>query len=128
MKFYSTRNKNNTASGAEAICRGISEEGGLYVPSSFPQVGKEELLSFCGAEYGSTAARIIGKFLPELPKLGDYTAKAYSKFDGDPAPIVKLADSTFIMELWHGPTHAFKDIALTLLPYLLADFLPPKHS
>lgn len=119
MQFYSTRNKKNIVSGAEAICRGIGDEGGLFVPVSFPQVSRAQIESFCGQAYEETAAQIIGAFLPEIKELGDYTAKAYKKFDGDPAPVVKVADNTFVMELWHGPTHAFKDVALTLLPYLL---------
>lgn len=120
MKFYSTRNKNNVASGAQAVCRGISEEGGLYVPSEFPVVSKEKTESFCGAVYEDTAAEIVGMFLPELTELAEYTRAAYSRFCGDPAPVVQIAENTFITELWHGPTHAFKDIALTLLPHLLS--------
>ena len=119
MKFYSTRNKSVSVTGAEAVCKGISEEGGLFVPSSFPVFSKDEIISFCGAPYEETAAKVVGAFLPELEALCDYTEKAYGKFDGDPAPVVKLDDNVFVMELWHGPTHAFKDIALTLLPYLL---------
>lgn len=119
MQFYSTRNKKNVVSGAEAICKGISDEGGLFVPSAYPSISRAQIESFCDQEYAQTAAAIVGAFLPELGELGDYTAKAYAKFDGDPAPVVKLSDDTFVMELWHGPTHAFKDIALTLLPYLL---------
>ncbi|MCL2375224.1 MAG: threonine synthase, partial [Firmicutes bacterium] len=51
-------------------------------------------------------------------QLPEYCQKAYSRFDGDPAPLVKINDGLYVLELWHGPTHAFKDIALTLLPYL----------
>ena len=70
--------------------------------------------------YDQRSAFLIGKYLPELAdKLGEYTEKAYSRFDGDPAPVVKVDENLFVLELWHGPTHAFKDIALTLLPYLL---------
>ena len=57
--------------------------------------------------------------MPELSELSSYTEKAYSRFDGDPAPVVKIDEGLFMLELWHGPTHAFKDVALTLLPYLL---------
>ncbi len=119
MEFFSTRNKNNTVSGAQAITKGISDEGGLFVPVAFPKTEQDEIESFCGADYATSAAKIIGKFLPELTCLADYTRLAYEKFDGDPAPVVKLDDGLYVMELWHGPTHAFKDIALTLLPYLL---------
>ncbi|MDE6397780.1 MAG: threonine synthase, partial [Clostridiales bacterium] len=109
MQFYSTRNKKNIVNGAEAICQGISGEGGLFVPAAFPQISREQTESFCDQTYEQTAAQIVGAFLPELGALPEYTAKAYAKFDGDPAPVVKVADDTFVMELWHGPTHAFKD-------------------
>ncbi len=119
MRFYSTRNKKNEVSGAEAVCRGISEEGGLFVPVTFPAMSRERIESFCGAPYHQTAATVVGAFLPELSDLPAYTQAAYEKFDGDPAPVVKLDDNLFVTELWHGPTHAFKDVALTLLPHLL---------
>lgn len=119
MKFYSTRNKKNTVSGPEAVCRGIGEEGGLFVPSEFPRVSPDFTASLCGKPYAESAAEVIGLYLPELKELPAYTKAAYAKFDGDPAPVVKLDENVFIMELWHGPTHAFKDIALTLLPHLL---------
>ncbi len=120
MKFYSTRNKKAEVSGAEAVCRGISDEGGLFVPQSFPEFSSEQIKAFCGEPYENVAAQVIGEFLPELKnELPEYTRAAYSRFDGDPAPLVKVFDKTYVLELWHGPTHAFKDIALTLLPYLL---------
>ncbi len=107
-------------SGAEAICRGISEEGGLFVPSEFPVMTQSEIEGMVGQEYERVAACVIGKFLPELAdRLPRYTAAAYAKFDGDPAPLVKLDENFYVLELWHGPTHAFKDVALTLLPHLL---------
>ena len=123
MRFYSTRNKNVCVSGAEAVCRGISEEGGLFVPSAFPQITETQLRALCDEEYESLAAFVIGAFLPELrEQLPDYCRKAYAKFESDPpavAPLVKLDDNLCVLELWHGPTCAFKDVALTLLPYLL---------
>ena len=63
----------------------------------------------------------MGKFLPEFSfdELRACAQKAYSRFDGDPAPLVKIDKKMYILELWHGPTHAFKDMALTLLPHLL---------
>lgn len=123
MQFYSTRNKNIKVSGAEAICRGISEEGGLFVPSSFPNIPPQKITGLCGEAYEKIAAAVVGEFLPELKnELPDYAAKAYAKFDcetGNVTPLVKLDDNLCVLELWHGPTHAFKDVALTLLPYLL---------
>ncbi len=120
MDFISTRNKNLKVSGATAVANGLSEEGGLFVPALFPSITQSEMQSLADMSYPERAAFIIGKYLPELEdKLLEFTEKAYSRFDGDAAPLVKVDDNLFVLELWHGPTHAFKDIALTLLPYLL---------
>ncbi|MCI8434768.1 MAG: threonine synthase [Clostridia bacterium] len=120
MKFISTVNKRNAVSGAEAIVRGIAPDGGLYVPETFPRISAADLASMLDMDYPERAAFIIGKFLPELKSLGEMTEKAYARFDGDPAPVLQIDDGYYYLELWHGPTHAFKDIALTLLPYLLS--------
>ena len=121
MNYISTRDKTQSVSGAKAIVQGLSSEGGLFVPSTFPQLTKEDFDTLASQDYAQRANFIIGKFLPELAaQLPEYTAKAYAKFDEeDPAPLVKVADNTYLLELWHGPTYAFKDIALTLLPHLL---------
>lgn len=120
MKFISTRNAACEKTGCEAVVEGLSKEGGLFVPASFPSVSREEMEKLLTLSYPERAAFVIGKFLPELgDALNEYTEKAYARFDGDAAPLVKVDDNLFVLELWHGPTHAFKDIALTLLPYLM---------
>ncbi len=119
MDFISTRNRGRVVSGAEAVVKGLSDEGGLFVPALFPNVTEAEIKAMAKMTYSERAALVIGKFLPELKDLSEYTEKAYSRFDGDPAPVVKLDEGMFMLELWHGPTHAFKDIALTLLPHLM---------
>jgi len=123
MKFTSTRNKSISITGTQAIVQGLSHEGGLFVPLTFPAVTKQEFEKFCTLEYPDRATFVLSKFLPELAsKLQAATKNAYSKFeDGDAAPLVKLTDSIYMLELWHGPTYAFKDVALTLLPHLMAD-------
>lgn len=120
MEFYSTRGE-GPVSGARAIVNGIAKDGGLYVPAEFPFVAREELEDLVGLDYYERAAYIIHKYLDEFSyeELKEYTEKAYSRFDEYPAPLTKVDEGTYIMELWHGPTYAFKDIALTLLPYLL---------
>ena len=121
MQYISTRNKKLAVSGAKAIVQGLSAEGGLYVPEAFPEVLKDDFESFLDMDYAARAHFIIGKFLPELKDvLPEYTQNAYAKFDdGDPAPLVKINDTTYMLELWHGPTCAFKAMALQLLPHLL---------
>ncbi len=121
MRFISTRGKCFAENAAQAITKGLAEDGGLFVPESFPDVAGE-LKSMLKMDYAERAALIIGKFLEEYDK-GELLAAcktAYSGFEeGDAAPVVKVDDDLFVLELFHGPTLAFKDIALTLLPYLL---------
>ncbi len=122
MQYVSTRAKDTIVSGAEAIVKGLSEDGGLFVPSEFPAITEQELYSMQDMEYSERAAFVLSKFLSDfsIEELNDYTKKAYDRFyDGDPCPLVAIDDKTYILELWHGPTCAFKDMALTLLPHLM---------
>lgn len=120
MKFISTRG-GEKVTGAQAIVKGLSDNGGLFVPEKFPEVTLKELEDMLSADYPERAAEILSKYLDDYDKaeLLDACKNAYAKFDGDPAPLVRLDDGVFMLELWHGPTCAFKDMALTLLPYLL---------
>lgn len=121
MDFYSTRGEGPVSS-ANAIINGIAKDGGLYVPSSFPEISLEDIEEMAELDYQERAAYILSLYLTDFTyeELLVYTRKAYCKFeDEDPAPIIKVDENTYIMELWHGPTLAFKDIALTVLPYLL---------
>ncbi|MDE6597379.1 MAG: threonine synthase [Clostridia bacterium] len=121
MKFISTRG-GEKVSGAKAIVQGLSANGGLYVPESFPAVSFAELDEMLEMSYPERAARILSKYLDGYDEKGICAAceAAYSKFDDtDPAPLVKLDDGVYMLELFHGPTCAFKDMALTVLPYLL---------
>lgn len=121
MKFLSTRGGTPADNSAMAIAKGLADDGGLFVPEIFPSV-KDDLKKLLDMDYAERAAFVIGKYLTEYDQAELLSAckKAYSKFtDNDPAPVVKLDDKYFIMELFHGPTLAFKDVALTILPYLL---------
>lgn len=121
MNFISTRG-GKKVSGAEAIVKGLSENGGLFVPETFPKVTKEELEEMLSMSYPERAAKVLIKYLDDYDEKELLAAceAAYSKFEGDdPAPLVKIDDGVYILELFHGPTCAFKDMALTLLPYLL---------
>lgn len=121
MYFISTRG-GEKVSGARAIVQGLSENGGLFVPETFPAVSRGELEDMLGMSYPERAAKILHKYLDEYDEAGLLAAceAAYSKFEGiDPCPLVKISDGMYILELFHGPTCAFKDMALTVLPYLL---------
>ena len=118
MKFISTRGKSIAETAAYAIAKGLAEDGGLFVPESFPELG-DKIEAMLDMEYAERAALVIGSFLPEYDgkELLSACVKAYGQFeDGDAAPIVKTDDGFFILELFHGPTLAFKEMALTLLP------------
>ncbi len=122
MYFISTRG-GEKVTGARAIVQGLAKDGGLFVPESFPTVTKEELEKLAEMNYPERAAFILGKYLAdELGEeyLKESCEKAYSSFEGkDPVPLVKINGEMYVLELFHGPTCAFKDMALTLLPYLL---------
>ncbi len=120
MKFYSTRGF-GPVSGAEAIVRGLAPDGGLFVPESFPALTTENIADLAELPYEKRSAYIMSLFLTDFTyeELLSYTEKAYAKFDGEAAPVTKVDEGIYLLELWHGPTFAFKDIALTVLPYLL---------
>ena len=124
MDYVSTRNAGLRVSAAKAIATGIAPDGGLFCPTEFPALDETELHAMLGMNYKERAALILGKFLTEFTaeELADFTEKAYAdeKFGGaDTAPVVNLGDGKHILELWHGPTCAFKDMALQMLPHLL---------
>ena len=122
MYFISTRG-GERVTGAQAIVKGLAQNGGLYVPESFPKISKEELEKMAEMSYPERAAFVLGKYLADdlgEDYLKEICEKAYSTFTGnDPAPLVKVNGNLFVLELFHGPTCAFKDMALTVLPYLL---------
>ena len=123
MEYQSTRNKAVRVSAAGAIARGISAEGGLFVPATLPQLTHERLEKLAGMTYADRAADILGDFLTDFAKeeIRECVTAAYgANFAHDKvAPVVKLGKSARMLELWHGPTCAFKDMALQLLPHLL---------
>lgn len=124
MNYASTRNSSLKVTSAHAIVKGLSDEGGLYVPDSIPALSEEEILSLCGKSYVERAFAVFSKFLTDFTEeeLKHCVESAYNtkNFDTDNiAEIAKLKGGRYVLELWHGPTCAFKDMALQILPYLL---------
>lgn len=117
MKFLSTRNANLKISGREAIVKGISEDGGLFVPESFPAFDIMENLDL---SYTDLAHKILSLYLTDFDKddLLELIEKSYASFEDEIAKVSYQKD--FYLELYHGRTSAFKDFALCLLPNLLA--------
>lgn len=124
MKYYSTRDKSVYVNSAFAILNGISKDGGLFVPETIPELSKEEFSEISKLSYPERAKVVLGKFLTDFSdeELKTCTDGAYiGNFDDDkPAPISELGSFANVLELWHGPTCAFKDLALQILPFLLS--------
>ena len=122
MNYQSTRNSDLSLSSAEAIMQGLSRDGGLFVPVSVPQLTDDFLSTLTDLPYAERSAAVMKLFLSDFTdeELKTYTNAAYGNFDTESAaPLHRLDEKTSFMELWHGPTCAFKDIALQILPYLL---------
>lgn len=121
MEFFSTRNVNEKVSSAQAIAQGLSQEGGLFVPASFPKV---DLDAACKMEYAQLASHILSGYLEDYDPnfLKQETADTYgAAFGGKAGQLEHVEGSTYALELWHGPTCAFKDYALQLMPKLLVE-------
>ncbi|MEG1631756.1 MAG: threonine synthase [Hydrogenoanaerobacterium sp.] len=123
MDYISTRSNKTRVSSAAAIAAGISPEGGLFVPKSFPQLSGESLLKLSKLSYNEQAQSILAEYLTDYTddELAGCVRGAYKgKFDDDEViRMARLGENTYLLELWHGPTCAFKDMALQLLPHLL---------
>ncbi len=124
MEYLSTRDRTLRRSAAEAIAMGLSRDGGLFTPASFPKFGVLEAEALCGMPYFRGAAYIMGKFLDDFrpEELEWFSEEAYGggRFDTPAvAPMRQVDGKTWCLELWHGPTSAFKDMALQMLPRLL---------
>ena len=121
MKYASTRG-GLPVSAAQAIVRGLGEGGGLFVPDAFPAVPMTEITHMANMSYVERAVCVLKRFLTDFSeeKLREMAAAAYARFDtGAVAPLHALENGVSVLELWHGPTLAFKDVALTLLPHLM---------
>ena len=125
MDYLSTRDKTLALSAAEAIKMGLSRDGGLFTPARFPSISPLELEAMCEMSYQQRCAYVMGLFLDDFTpeEVSDFALRAYGpeKFD-DPAvaPLRRVGGKTWCLELWHGPTSAFKDMALQMLPQLLS--------
>ena len=121
LMYTSTRNANEKVTASQAILKGLAEDGGLFVPEQLPTLDKtvDEL---AGMTYQETAYEVMKKFLTDFTEeeLKNCINAAYdSKFDTEEiAPLVQ-ADGAYYLELFHGSTIAFKDMALSILPHLM---------
>lgn len=123
MSFFSTRG-GSCVTASQAILRGLAADGGLYVPAMFPLVSQGKIASLGHMSYPQRAAEILKLYLEDFSpaEISEAVTAAYNteKFD-DPAtaPLCRVDENTWALELFHGPTLAFKDMALQLLPHLI---------
>ena len=124
MNYKSTRDNSINVKSCEAIAKGLSAEGGLFIPESIPSVSVTQIGYMADMSYVERAREILGRFLTDFTEdeLEHCIKSAYTKekFETNTiAPVYKLNGEQYILELWHGPTCAFKDMALQILPHLL---------
>lgn len=124
MFYRSTRNSSIKVDSAVAISQGISEEGGLFLPSEIPGITLDEISAMADMSYADRAFNIFKKYLTDFTdaEIHHCTDNAYSTKNFDTENISEIAhlfEGTYMLELWHGPTCAFKDMALQILPYFL---------
>lgn len=121
MKYQSTRDDQRIVSSSEAIVRGISPDGGLFVPQAFPAA---DLQGWKDLPYPELAQKVLAGFLTDYDPafLSAAAADTYGEaFGGKAGWVEQVSDGLFALELWHGPTCAFKDYALQLMPKLLVE-------
>ena len=119
MKYISTRGNAPKLAFDDVLLTGLARDGGLYLPETWPTFSSDKIAAMKGMSYAQVAVQVMLPFVegavsePDLRRIVEDT---YGVFDGDdPAPLVKLADGEYVLELFHGPTLAFKDYALQFL-------------
>ena len=122
MQYISTRGQAPALPFEEAMLTGLARDGGLYVPASIPQMSAADIRALQGLSYEETALRVMRPFVAPAftdETMGDLIARAYAGFGhAARAPLVQLAPNHFLLELFHGPTLAFKDFAMQLIGQL----------
>ncbi len=124
MQYKSTRSENYNCTSAEAIKQGLSPDGGLFVPGSFPQFSIDDIDAMKNMSYQERAVKVLSRFLTDftLGEIEECVNNAYNEESfatKSITPVYKLNNQVYFLELWHGKTCAFKDLALQILPHLL---------
>ena len=129
LLYKSTRNSDTTVTASQAILKGLAEDGGLFVPTMIPKLdaGMDEL---AGMSYQETAYAVMKQYLTDFTEeeLKSCIARAYDeKFDTEEIAPLKKEDGVYYLELFHGATIAFKDMALSILPHLMTTAAKKNH-
>jgi len=132
VRYISTRGKSPAQSFEDVLLTGLAPDGGLYIPETVPQVSREQMLSWKNLGYAELAFEIISLYAAvSIPKddLREIINETYKVFSHpEVAPLKKLGEKEYVLELFHGPTLAFKDFALQLLGRLLDYFLSRRQK
>jgi len=132
MQYVSTRGSAPTLDFAGVTLAGLANDGGLYVPAEWPQFSRDEIASMRGLPYAELAARVMQPFVGDCltpESLRGLTAKAYGRFaHAAVTPLTQLDERQWLLELFHGPTLAFKDVALQMLGLLFEEFLARENG
>ncbi len=127
MRYISTRGEAPALSFSDAVLAGLARDGGLYLPETWPQLSRETMASFPGRPFHEVAVEVLKPFVDGEIADADLLAmakEAYATF-GHPAvtPLQQIGRNTFVLELFHGPTLAFKDVAMQMLARLMDHIL-----
>ena len=131
MNHISTRGEAPELGFSDALLAGLARDGGLYWPNRIPQLSSSEIFGFASLSYAEVAEKVIGLFADDIDKvaLSQMVREAYSTFRHEAvAPLVQLDDNLFVLELFHGPTLAFKDVAMQLLGRLMDHVLEHRNQ
>ena len=131
MKYKSTRGETKQKNFEEVLLSGLAGDGGLFIPSEFPKLTLSEINKLRSMTYEQLAVRIISLYTGNLfskEELKVLVEKSYAKFNNEKrSPLIKLSDNHFILELFHGPTLAFKDFAMQIISRMF-DFILEKNK
>ena len=123
MKYVSTRGEAPKLGFQDALLAGLARDGGLYVPETWPTLTRQEISAMAGQPYAETAKKVLASFVEgEIPTVDFHKMvdEAYASFHHPAvAPLVQIDKNHWVMELFHGPTLAFKDVAMQLLARLM---------
>jgi threonine synthase len=132
MNYISTRGDAPELGFCDAVLTGLARDGGLYVPESWPQLGQQDIRNLAGKSYQDVAKTILLPFIgDEIPRADFFNMvdEAYATFDHPAvAPLVQTGPNEFVQELFHGPTMAFKDVAMQLLARIVDYILAKRGS
>ena len=123
MKYFSTRGSSEALNFVDVLTSGTAKDGGLYVPENFPKFSKEEIADFETASYQDLASHLLYPYVEGFLSKDDFEQVVKNAYESFTIPeVVKLVETKnigYVLELFHGPTFAFKDVAMQLLAALL---------